>query len=113
MPDFFVIAEDEVALAFRLVGAEARGVAGREDALDAFRCATGSGPDPLGKPYPGIGAKILVLTQAVAGLLDEETKEWQLEGGFPLIVEIPGPTGPVEGRKTLVESIREAIGIRV
>ena len=113
MPDFFVIAEDEVALAFRIVGAEARGVFGREDALDAFRYATGSGSDPLGKSYPGIGAKVLILTDSVAGLLDEETKEWQLGGDFPLIVEIPGPGGRAEGRKSLVDAIREAIGIRV
>ena len=113
MPDFFVIAEDEVALAFRLSGAEARGVTGREDALDAFRCATGSGPDPSGRPYPGIGAKVLVMTSGVAGLLDDEAKDWQMGGDYPLIVEIPGPEGKIEGRKTLVETIREAIGVRV
>ena len=113
MPDFFVIAEDEVALAFRLAGTEARGVASREDALDAFRYATGRGSDASGHPYRGIGAKVLVLTEAIAQLLDEETKEWQLEGDYPLIVEIPGPGGKVEGRKSLVEAIREAIGVRV
>jgi V/A-type H+-transporting ATPase subunit F len=111
--DFFVVAEDEVVLAFRLVGAEGRGVTGREDALDAFRYATGSGPDPAGKPYPGVGAKILVLTEGVADLLEEEAKEWQLEGNYPLIVEIPGPGGRAAGRKSLVDAIREAVGIRV
>lgn len=113
MADFFIIAEDEVVLAFRLVGAEGRGVAGRDDALDAFRYATGSGPDPTGRPYPGVGAKVLVLTEGVADLLEEESKEWQLGGEYPLIVEIPGPGGRVAGRKSLVDAIREAVGIRV
>ncbi|HOX33508.1 MAG TPA: V-type ATP synthase subunit F [Spirochaetales bacterium] len=113
MPDFFVIAEDEVVLAFKLAGAEGRGVSGREDALDAFRYATGSGADGLGRPYPGIGAKVLVLTEGVAGLLEEEAMEWQMGGEYPLVVEIPGPDGRTEGRKSLVDAIREAVGIRV
>jgi len=111
--DFFVIAEDEVVLAFRLAGTEGRGVTGREDALDAFRYATGSGSDRSGRPYPGIGAKVLVLTEGVADLLEDEAMEWQLGGEYPLIVEIPGPGGRAPGRKTLVDSIREAVGIRV
>jgi len=32
---------------------------------------------------------------------------------YPLIVEIPGLHGHLPGRKTLTDSIREAIGIRV
>jgi V/A-type H+-transporting ATPase subunit F len=39
--------------------------------------------------------------------------DWQLSGKYPLLVEIPGINGRLEGRKTLVDSIREAIGIHV
>ena len=45
--------------------------------------------------------------------LGEELVRWQLSGRFPLIVEIPGLAGHPEGRKTLVDAIREAIGIHV
>ena len=31
----------------------------------------------------------------------------------PLIAEIPGPDGPMEGRKTLREFVQEAVGISV
>ena len=33
--------------------------------------------------------------------------------GLPLIVEIPGPEGPMPGRKTLRQFVQEAVGIRV
>jgi len=113
MPDVFVVAEDEVVVAFRMVGVEGRSASGRDDALDSFRYATGSGNDSSGKPYPGIGAKILVLTHEIADLIEAEAREWQFEGDFPLIVEIPGPGKAREGRKGLVDAIREAVGIRV
>jgi V/A-type H+-transporting ATPase subunit F len=38
---------------------------------------------------------------------------WQLSGRYPLLVEIPGIGGRLEGRKTLVDAIREAIGIHI
>jgi vacuolar-type H+-ATPase subunit F/Vma7 len=113
MADFFVVAEEEIVLAFRMVGVDGRAVSGREDALDAFRHATGTGSDPSGRPYKGVGAKVLILTEEVADLLEAEALEWQLEGGFPLIVEIPsqGPSRP--GRKGLVALVREAVGVGI
>jgi vacuolar-type H+-ATPase subunit F/Vma7 len=113
VPDFFVIAEDEVVLAFRLAGVDGMAASGREEALDAFRRVTGSGADPLGKPYPGLGAKVLVLTEELADLIGDEAREWQLGGEYPLIVEIPGPGERRPGRKSLADAIREAVGVNV
>jgi vacuolar-type H+-ATPase subunit F/Vma7 len=111
--DFFVVAEEEIVLAFRMLGVAGRAVSGREEALDAFRCATATGADPSGRPYTGIGAKVLILTEEVADLLEAEAMEWQLGGGFPLIVEIPsqGPGRP--GRKSLEDAVREAVGVGI
>ena len=75
MADFFVVAEEEIVLAFRMVGVEGRAVWGREDALDAFRCATGTGADPSGRRYAGIGAKVLILSEKTADLVDAEAME--------------------------------------
>jgi Archaeal/vacuolar-type H+-ATPase subunit F len=113
MADFFVVAEEEIVLAFKMVGVDGRPVSGREDALDAFRYATGRGADPSGRPYRGIGAKVLILTEDVADLVGDEALEWQLEGQFPLIVEIPsrGPARP--GRKGLIDLVREAVGVGI
>jgi vacuolar-type H+-ATPase subunit F/Vma7 len=113
MADFFVVAEEEIVLAFRMVGVDGRAVSGREDALDAFRYATGRGADPSGRPYEGIGAKVLVLTEDVADMVEAESLEWQLGGGFPLIVEIPAQGGPKPGRKGLVDLVREAVGVGI
>jgi Archaeal/vacuolar-type H+-ATPase subunit F len=113
MADFFVVAEEEIVLAFRMVGVDGRAVSGREEALDAFRYATGRGSDPSGRPYKGIGAKVLVLTEDVADMLEAEALEWQLEGSFPLIVEIPSRSGPKPGRKSLVDAVREAVGVGI
>jgi vacuolar-type H+-ATPase subunit F/Vma7 len=111
MADFFVVAEEEIVLAFKMVGVEGRAVSGREEALEAFGYATGTGADPSGRPHKGIGAKVLVMTEDAADLVEAEALEWQLGGEFPLIVEIPAQGGPRAGRKNLVDLVREAVGV--
>ena len=46
-------------------------------------------------------------------MLSPEVRDWQMKGSSPLIVEIPGLGGHIEGRKTLTDAIREAVGIQV
>jgi vacuolar-type H+-ATPase subunit F/Vma7 len=113
MADFFVVAEEEIVLAFRMVGVPGRAVSGREEALDAFRYATGTGADPSGRAYKGINAKVLILTEEVADLLEAEAMEWQLAGGFPLLVEIPSQAEGKPGRKSLEDAVREAVGVGI
>ena len=57
--------------------------------------------------------KVLIVTEDVADMLAEEIQVWQMKGKSPLIVEIPGLNGHIPGRKTLTDSIREAVGINV
>ncbi len=85
---------------------DGRAASGRDEALDAFRKATGelSGGETI---------KVLILTEEVADLLEEEVKAWQMSGAYPLIVEVPGQ-GPRSGdRKSIVDAIREAIGVMI
>ena len=51
--------------------------------------------------------------ESVADMLEKEVLDWQKGGRVPLIVEVPGLQGHLQGRKTLTESIREAVGISV
>jgi V/A-type H+-transporting ATPase subunit F len=58
-------------------------------------------------------ARILIVEESTAAALGDELVNWQLTGRYPLVVEIPGLAGHLEGRRTLVDAIREAIGIHV
>ena len=46
-------------------------------------------------------------------MISTEVQSWQMKAKAPLIVEIPGLNGHAKGRKTLTDSIREAVGINV
>ena len=46
-------------------------------------------------------------------MISNEVQSWQMKAKAPLIVEIPGLNGHAKGRKTLTDSIREAVGINV
>jgi vacuolar-type H+-ATPase subunit F/Vma7 len=109
--EIFVIAEEEIVLAFRMVGVEGRAASGRDEALEAFRQVTGAGSQASGDGSRGVGARILILTEEVADLLEEEAREWQLASEYPLIVEIPSQGERPAGRKGLVDAVREAIGV--
>lgn len=110
---YFVIGERELVLAFALVGVQGQVAVNRTEALDAFNRVTGKGGVIAGVPVTGERVKVLILTEEVAVLLEDEVVAWQKSGEFPLIVEIPGINGHLEGKKTLTDAIREAIGISV
>jgi V/A-type H+-transporting ATPase subunit F len=57
--------------------------------------------------------KILILTEEAASWAGDFLVKWQLSAQYPLIVEVPGMMGRSPGHKSLVDSIREAIGIHV
>ncbi|MBO4546519.1 MAG: V-type ATP synthase subunit F [Treponema sp.] len=110
--NYFVIAEREIVLAFAMVGVSGTVATNRAEALDAFNRATGKGGTmnaPVGESRP----KVLIITEEVSMLLEDEVVEWQQGAQYPLIVEIPGINGHLSGRKTLTDSIREAVGIQV
>jgi len=100
--EFYCLGEEELVIGFRLVGIEGKVVTNRQKALEGFLYAIRE-----------VKPRVLILTEEVASYLETETAEWNLSGQFPLLVEIPGLQGKLPGRKTLVESIREAIGISV
>jgi V/A-type H+-transporting ATPase subunit F len=112
--DYFFIGDPELVTAFRFIGIDGTAVFGPEDALAAFRKITEGWDEAAGAVLPIVEAcRVLILTEEAADWLGDTLTQWQLSGRYPLTVEIPGPMGHLEGRKTLVESIREAIGIHV
>jgi V/A-type H+-transporting ATPase subunit F len=100
--DYFFLGSGELLAAFRFVGVDGAAVGSREEARVVFRKVTGAGE-----------ARILIVEESTAETLEEEMVAWQLTGQYPLVVEIPGLAGHLKGRRTLVDAIREAIGIHV
>jgi V/A-type H+-transporting ATPase subunit F len=101
--EYHFIGEAELVTAFRFIGVEGTAVNDSGEAVAAFKKIT---EEPE-------NCHILIITEKVALWLGDLMINWQLSDRYPLIVEIPGLDGKLEGRKTLVESIREAIGINV
>jgi V/A-type H+-transporting ATPase subunit F len=110
--EYFVIGEPELVTGFALVGVEGQVALNRQEALDAFNKMTGQS-SAVNKLVSVDRPKILIVTEDVADMLEQEILNWQMKGASPLIVEIPGLQGHIAGRKTLTDAIREAVGIQV
>jgi len=99
---FYCIADEDTVRGFRLAGVDGRAVVGPKQAVEALDEAS---------ERPDVG--IVVLTDAVAAGIRAHVDAHRASPHGPLIVEIPGPKGPLPGRKTLRQFVQEAIGIRI
>ena len=116
--DYFFLGDPELVTAFRFVGIDGVSVQNADDAMNVFRRITEGYDKIAGTVLPsGIpgaeSCRILILTEEVSDWLGETLIDWQLSDRYPLIVEMPGLKGRIPGRKTLVDAIREAIGISI
>ena len=98
----FCIADEDTVRGFRLAGVAGEAVSDAQEAVAAVRRAAA---------MPGLG--LLIVTDVVASEAQTEIDRIRIECGQPLIAEIPGPDGPMQGRKTLREFVQEAVGISV
>jgi V/A-type H+-transporting ATPase subunit F len=98
---YLVIADEDTVLGFRCAGVAGIAARGRTEALAALKSARDS------------EAGVVVLTQEIAAMMQEEVDALRFGGGLPMVVEIPGPRGPLAGRRSLSDVIRQAIGVRV
>ncbi|OPY00354.1 MAG: V-type ATP synthase subunit F [Syntrophorhabdus sp. PtaB.Bin006] len=99
---FYCIADEDTARGFRLAGVTAHVVATAEQARSAVEEAA-SRPD----------CGIIIIAEKVAVWIRPQIEVIRLERDRPLIVEIPGPEGPLSGRKSLREFVQEAVGVSV
>ena len=112
--DYFFIGEAELVTAFRFVGIEGQAVSGEEDARAVFEKCTRGWDETARAFLPGaISCRVLIITEETAVWLGKTLTDWQIKGAYPLVVEIPGTLGHLPGHKTLVDAIREAIGVHV
>lgn len=109
--EYFVIASRELVLAFKLVGVDGAVAVNRKEALEAFNRVTVHG-NTNSLPVAG-RPKVLILSEEVSVMIEDEVLAWQKGAKYPLIVEIPGLNGHLEGKKSLTDAIREAVGVSV
>ena len=115
---YFFIGDHELVTAFNFIGINGIAVQDTAETVSAFRRITEGWVAEAGVVLPDAlpganSCKAIILTEEAADWLGQLLVDWQLSGRYPLIVEIPGIQGKLPGRKTLVDSIREAIGIHV
>jgi V/A-type H+-transporting ATPase subunit F len=112
--EYYLLGDPELVTAFRFIGVEGAAVTDAGSAVRVFRRLTEGWDETAGAVLPGgEECRVLILTEEVADWLGDLLTAWQLSDRYPLVVEIPGILGRLPGRKTLVDSIREAIGVHV
>jgi V/A-type H+/Na+-transporting ATPase subunit F len=99
---FFVIGDDDTVLGFRLAGVEGAAVHDAASARKSLAQAIGD---------KGIG--VIVMPERVAGWIRPEVDGHLFKAEFPLIIEVPDIQGPVEGRKSVKDMIRAAVGVQL
>ena len=99
---YYLIADEDTVLGFRYAGVPGEVVSSAQEARDAFQHAVEKRR-----------ARILILTDVIAETIRDEVNAARTGETWPLVVEIPGPTGPMPGKRTLLELIQEAVGVRI
>jgi V/A-type H+-transporting ATPase subunit F len=99
---FYCIADEDTVRGFRLAGVDGRSVASAQEAAEA-----------LNEAIAQADVGIVVLTQQVGAKIREQVDAFRLECDHPLLVEVPGPDGPLPGRRSLRHLAHSAVGFHV
>ena len=99
---FYCIADENTVRGFRLAGVAGQSVNSAAEAALALETAAGQRD-----------CAIIILTETVAESIRPQVERMRFESPQPLIVEIPGPAGPLPGRKSLRQLAQEAVGIHI
>jgi len=99
---FYCIADADTVRGFRLAGVPGEAVDSPAETRDALERAARQAD--LG---------IVIMTDRVADGIRDTVEALRLGQARPLVVEVPGPDGPMPGRKTLREFVQEAVGMRI
>ena len=97
---FFCIGDMDTCSGFALAGVGGAVPESSEEALDLFDRAAGD-PD----------IAVLIITEEIASRLQERITGHRIDGGRPMVVEVPANLSEAFEGGSLMESIRQAIGI--
>jgi V/A-type H+-transporting ATPase subunit F len=99
---FYVIGDESAVTGFGLAGVEGEVVETVDEAREALEKAFASGD---------VG--IIIVTETIASQLRAEVDAYVFGRTFPLIIEIPDRTGAIEGRVSIRQLVRSAVGVNV
>ena len=99
---YYCIADEDTVRGFRLAGVAGQAVASAPEAAQAIESAAAQ-PD----------CAVIILTETVADSIRPQVERIRFEWQRPLLIEIPGPDGPLPGRKRLRQLAQEAVGIKI
>lgn len=99
---FHIIGDQDTVLGFRFAGTTGAAVETREQAQDALREA-----------LENKRCQILLLTAAIEDMLEDEVTAHRLTAAPPYIVVVSDIVGTPFRRKTLEQTIQEAVGIKI
>lgn len=99
---FYVIGDEDTVLGFNLAGVDGEIVSTAEETSAALKNAFQQ--EDLG---------VIIITERIAEKVRHEVDQYMYKTTFPLIIEIPDRKGPIEGRGSVRDMIRSAVGIHL
>jgi len=102
MKSFLISDNRDTWVGMRLAGIEGVVVHNRSDVLEIMKAALID---------PDIG--IIMVTEKIVDLAEEEIMEYKLKLKKPIIIEIPDRHGTTRGSDVITKYIRESVGIRI
>lgn len=98
----WVLGSAEICSAFALAGVKVRVAEGRTGILSALDELAGRED-----------VRVLAVEEASAAMVRDEIDRLKLDPRAPLVVELPGIEGPAAERRTALDLVRRALGIRL
>ena len=99
---FYVIGDEDTVLGFQLAGVEGVAVETSEEAREALQ-----------KAFQMEDLGVIIIPERVAANMRQIVDQYLYTTTFPLIIEIPDRLGPMEGRGSIRDLVRSAVGIRL
>ncbi|HUS57615.1 MAG TPA: V-type ATP synthase subunit F [Planctomycetota bacterium] len=99
---YHVIADEDTVLGFHYAGIEGTVVESPEQARRVFR-----------EKVADAAVGIIIMTERAAETVGGEVQQIMYQSARPVIVQIPGPEGPLPSRRSLQQLIQEAVGIKL
>lgn len=99
---FYIIGDEETVLGFKLAGVEGEVTRTEEETRQALERAFQM--EDLG---------VIIIPERVAATVRKEVDRYLYKTTFPLIIEIPDRLGPMEGRGSVRDLVRAAVGVKL